>query len=87
MEYVSVGFGNVINKGKIVGVLSPSLSSTKQLVTKARYDEMLIDVTTNRKIKSVIVTDTGYIFLCALSTETIMNRLNETEKIDTEKED
>lgn len=81
-NYVNVGFGNIINKNKIVGVLSPSLASTKQLVSKARYEETLIDVTTNRKIKSVIVTEEGYVFLCALSTDTIMNRLNETEKED-----
>lgn len=81
-NYVNIGFGNIINKSKIVGVLSPSLASTKQLVSKARDDETLIDVTTNRKIKSVIVTEEGYVFLCALSTDTIMNRLNETEKED-----
>lgn len=81
-NYVNIGFGNIINKRKIVGVLSPSLASTKHLVSKARDDEMLIDVTTNRKIKSVIVTEKGYVFLCALSTDTIMNRLNETEKED-----
>lgn len=77
LRFVNVGFGNIINKDRIVGVLSPSLSSTKQLVSKSREEERLLDVTTNRKIKSVLVTDCGYVYLCALSTDTIMGRLND----------
>lgn len=78
-RFVSIGFGNVINKNKIVGVLAPNLTSTKQLVSNARDNQMLLDVTANRKIKSVIVTDCGYVYLCALSADTIMGRLNEKE--------
>lgn len=77
MNYVNIGFSNVISKEKIVGVLSPNLSSTKQLVSKSKEKDLVIDVTTNRKIKSIIVMDSGHIFLCALSTDTIMSRLNQ----------
>lgn len=79
MDFVNIGFGNVVSVKKIVSVLSPDSAPIKRIVQTAKMDQTLVDATYGRKCKSVIMTDSGYLVLSALSPETINSRLEEKD--------
>jgi regulator of extracellular matrix RemA (YlzA/DUF370 family) len=80
---INVGFGNVVNLSKIVGIISPEAAPIKRLVQNAKDSGTAIDATCGRKTKAVIVMDSGHIILSALLPETITNRVNIKEGVDT----
>lgn len=82
---INIGFGNVVNSSKIVGIISPEAAPIKRMVQNAKDSGTAIDATCGRKTKAVIVTDSGYLLLSALLPETITNRvnLNAKEGLDT----
>lgn len=79
---INIGFGNVVNSNKIIGIISPEAAPIKRMVQSAKDAGTAIDATCGRKTKSVIVTDSGYLVLSALLPETIANRVNAKEETD-----
>lgn len=79
---VNIGYGNIINVDKIVGIISPEAAPVKRMVQNAKDTGMAIDATCGRKTKAVIVTDSGHMMLSALLPETIANRINSKEDIE-----
>lgn len=71
---VNVGFGNMVNSGKVTAVISPESAPIKRLVQAAKEDMSAIDATQGRKTKSVLVMESGQLVLSALQPETIANR-------------
>lgn len=79
---INIGFGNVVNSSKIVGIIKPEAAPIKRMVQNAKDAGTAIDATCGRKTKAVIVTDSGHLVLSALLPETIANRLNTKESMD-----
>ena len=77
MKFINIGFGNIVNVGKIVSVVSPESAPIKRVVQMSKASSTLIDATFGRKCKAVIITDSDYIVLSALTTETIAARIEE----------
>lgn len=76
-KLINIGFGNVVNTGKILAVVAPGAAPIKRLVAHAREHGDLLDATEGRKTKSVLVLEGGPVVLSALQPETIMRRFNE----------
>ena len=74
-ELVHVGFGNILAINKALAIVSPNSAPTRRLIQGARSKGLLIDLTSGRKTKAVIVMDSSHIMLAALNPETIANRL------------
>lgn len=83
IKMIHIGFGNIVNAGKIVAVVRPDAAPIKRMVAKAREESHVIDATQGRKTKSVIVMENDRIVLSALLPETIQGRTGE-ERYDTE---
>ncbi len=71
MAMLNIGFGSMINRDRVMAALSPDSAPVKRMVSKAKRDKMLIDATYGRKTKTVIITDTNQIIICAFSAERI----------------
>ena len=80
---INIGFGNVVNSKKIVGIISPEAAPIKRMVQNSKDAGTAIDATCGRKTKAVIVTDSGHLLLSALLPETIANRVNAKEGTET----
>ena len=80
---ILIGFGNVVNTGKIIAIVSPDSAPIKRMVQKAKETGMAIDATQGRKTKAVLVMENSQIVLSALLPETISNRA-QTEGGETE---
>jgi regulator of extracellular matrix RemA (YlzA/DUF370 family) len=73
-KLIHIGFGNVVNTGKIIAVVSPDSAPIKRMVQKAKESGMAIDATQGRKTKAVLVMENSQIVLSALLPETIAGR-------------
>ena len=74
IKLIHIGFGNIVNAGKIIAIVSPDSAPIKRLVSRAREDGRTIDATQGRKTKAVIVMENDRIVLSALMPETIKGR-------------
>ncbi|WP_033166200.1 DUF370 domain-containing protein [Clostridium sp. KNHs205] len=77
---INIGFGNVVNSNKIVGIISPEAAPIKRLVQNAKDTGNAIDATCGRKTKAVLVMDSGHLILSSLLPDTIANRINSREE-------
>jgi len=77
---INIGFGNVVNSNKIVGIISPEAAPIKRLVQNAKDAGNAIDATCGRKTKAVLVMDSGHLILSSLLPDTIANRINSKEE-------
>lgn len=71
---IHVGFGNIVNTGKIIAIVSPESAPIKRMVQKAKENGTAIDATQGRKTKSVLVMENSQVVLSALLPETIAGR-------------
>ncbi len=75
IELVHVGFGNILAMNRVIAIASPNSAPTKRTIQDGRNKGLLIDMTSGRRTKAVIFTDSGHIVLAALAPETIAARL------------
>ena len=74
-ESVPVGFGNVLTVNHIVAVAAPDAGPTKRLVQEGKSSGRVIDLTSGRCTKAVLVMDSGHVVLAAIAPETIARRV------------
>lgn len=68
---IHIGFGNIVNTGKIIAIVSPDSAPVKRMVQNAKEAGLAIDATQGRKTKAVLVMENGRLVLSALLPETI----------------
>ena len=73
---VNVGFGNMVNRDRIIAVVNSESSPIKRLVQDAKDSGRAIDVTCGRRTRSVILTDSDHVILSAIQCETVSNRIS-----------
>jgi len=81
-KLINVGFGNVVNSSKIIGIISPDAAPIKRMVQSAKDTGAAIDATCGRKTKSVIVMENGNLVLSSLLPDTISSRVNHIEGLE-----
>ncbi|HHU71450.1 MAG TPA: DUF370 domain-containing protein [Clostridiales bacterium] len=81
-KLINIGFGNVINSSKIIGIISPDAAPIKRMVQSAKDAGVAIDATCGRKTKSVIVMENGSLVLSSLLPDTITSRVNHVEGLE-----
>ena len=86
MKFINVGYGNMVAVERIVTLVSPDSAPIKRLIQDAKDDGRVIDVTCGRKTRAVVITDSEHVILSALQTETIANRLENSDAVDADDE-
>lgn len=74
MKLVNIGFGSLINAGRILAVVDPDSAPIKRVVQEARDRGMLIDASYGRKTLAVVLMDTDHVILSALTTQALGDR-------------
>ena len=87
MKFINIGFGNMVSVNRIVAIASPDSAPIKRLVQDAREEDRVIDVSCGRRTRAVIITDSDHVILSAIQTETITNRLTDSDVPDDEEEE
>ena len=81
MQFIDIGFGNFVTADKIVAIVSSESAPAKRLVQDAKDTRTVIDVTSGRKTKSVIIMDSGHTILSAIRPKTIAGKLEKDTTI------
>ena len=84
MKFINIGFGNMVSVDRIVSIVSPDSAPVKRLIQDAKDTGRVIDVSCGRRTRSVIITDSEHVILCAIQAETIANRLENNGSDDDE---
>ena len=75
MQFINIGFGNLVSVQRPIAVVSPDSAPVKRLVQESRDRGMLIDATYGRKTASVLIMDSDHVVLSALAAERLAPRL------------
>ena len=87
MQFINIGFGNLVSVQRLIAVVSPDSAPVKRLVLESRDRGMLIDATYGRKTASVLIMDSDHVVLSALAAERLAPRLGMTVEELTEEEE
>ncbi len=74
-KLINIGFGNIIAADKIIAIVSPDSAPIKRMVQEARAKGSLIDATYGRRMRAVIVMNSGHIILSPVQPETVAHRI------------
>ena len=75
MQFINIGFGNLVSAQRLIAVVSPDSAPVKRLVQESRDRGMLIDATYGRKTASVLIMDSDHVVLSAIAAEKLAQRL------------
>jgi len=73
--FIKIGFGNLVSSGRIIAVVSPDSSPVKRLIQESRDRGSLIDATSGRKTRAVLVMDSDHLVLSALPVDELAGEL------------
>ncbi len=82
MKFINIGFGNMVAAERIVTIVNPDSAPVKRLVQDAKDSGRAIDVSCGRRTRSVIITDSEHVILSAIQSETIANRVDNSDAED-----
>lgn len=75
LQFINIGFGNMVSAEKIIAIVSPESAPIKRSVQEAKEEGSVIDATHGRKTRAVIFTESDFLILSAMQPETLMGRL------------
>ena len=85
---INLGFGNSVVATRVVAIVSPDSAPMKRLKEAATSEGKLIDATQGRRTRSIVITDSDHVILCALQAETVGQRfVNDSFEEESESED
>ena len=79
MKIIGIGYGNMISADRIVSVVSPDAAPIKRLVADGRADGRVIDASSGKATRSVIICDSDHIVLSALSPEELKETVDHAD--------
>jgi len=75
IEMINIGFGNSLAVSRIIAVARADSSPLKRLMENAGAENRLVDATSGRKTRSVVITDSHHVVLSHQSPATIRDKL------------
>ena len=75
--FVQIGFGNLAAAARVIAIVSPDASPVRRLIQEARDQGNLIDATSGRKTKSVLIMDSDHLVLSALPVDELVKNWQE----------
>lgn len=65
----------MIAANRIIALIGPDSAPSKRLIQEAKDEGRVLDCTSGRRTRAVIVTDSDHVVLSAIQTETIAARM------------
>ena len=78
-QLINVGFGNYVNRHKIIAVISPDSAPAKRMIQNGKDQGTVIDATQGRRTRAVIAMENGHIVLSAVLPESIAGRCTQLQ--------
>ena len=72
---LNIGFGNSVIVSKIVSIIQPNSAPVKRFVKNKESENLLVDATMGKKVRSVLVLADSITVLSAISVQALTSRL------------
>lgn len=79
MAFIQIGFGNIVSVDRLICVVSPDSAPVRRIVQDARDRGSLIDASSGKKSKAVLIMDSDHVILSAMPVEDIRRQLGQTD--------
>ena len=80
MKLINIGFGNMVNADRVIGIVSSDSAPIKRIVQDAREKGALIDASYGRRTRAVLIMDSDHVILSGIPLESIAGRFEEEQK-------
>ncbi|MBI4397940.1 MAG: DUF370 domain-containing protein [Candidatus Omnitrophica bacterium] len=77
MSFLNIGFNNSVSAARIISIVGAETSTSRRLKHEAQKSGRLVDATSGRRTRSLIVADSGHVILSSVEPETLLARLEE----------
>lgn len=74
-SFIKIGFGNMVNASRLIAVVGPDSSPIRRMLQDAKDRGAVIDASSGRKTRAVLIMDSEQIVLSSLSPEEINKQL------------
>jgi regulator of extracellular matrix RemA (YlzA/DUF370 family) len=75
--FINIGFGNLVNVSRLIAIVGPDSSPTRRMLQDAKERGAVIDASSGKKTRSVLIMDSEHIVMSALTPEEINDQLSE----------
>lgn len=73
--FLHIGFGNMVWAERVVGIVKPNSVFIRNIIREARENNRLVSAAQGKKVRSVVLTTDGYVFLSTITSEVLAARL------------
>ncbi|MDO5602896.1 MAG: DUF370 domain-containing protein [Oscillospiraceae bacterium] len=77
MKLINIGYNNMVLAGRVIAMVDSDSAPIKRIIQEAKENHRLIDATSGRKTRTVIIMDSDHVVLSAVQRETMAKRLEE----------
>ena len=77
IEFIQIGFGNIVSSARLLSVVGSESAPVRRMIQDARDRGSLVDASSGKKCRSVLIMDSDHIILSALSVEEIEAALSQ----------
>lgn len=84
MNFINIGFGNIVSAERIITIVSPESAPIKRIVQEAKDNGTAVDATCGRRTRAVIIMDSGHVILSAIQPETVAGRVDKKDELEDE---
>ncbi len=74
-ELVHVGFGNYVAVNKVLAIVTPGSAPIQRMIREGKKKGIIIDITSGRRTKAAVFSETGNILLVAITPEALAGRV------------
>jgi regulator of extracellular matrix RemA (YlzA/DUF370 family) len=80
--FLPIGFGNAVSKARLIAVIGAEGAPVRRLIQDARERGTLIDATSGKRTRSVLIMDSDHIVLSTIEPEELTSEINSEEVSD-----
>ena len=81
-ELIHVGFENHLALNRVVAIATPASAPVKRMIQRGKEERHIIDLTSGRRTKAVVVLDNDWVALLAITPETFSGRVGALRNTD-----
>ena len=75
VEMVNIGFGNSVASSHVIAVVRADSSPGRRVIEAAVAQDRLVDGTSGRRTRSIIITDSNHVLLSHLQPSTVAAKI------------
>jgi len=80
MDALNIGYNNIVLKEKVVAIVTTDSKPARRLKERAEREGRLIDATSGRKTRALILTNSNHVILSSINARTLSQRIDEEKR-------